>query len=137
MEYANKFLKEDKIVPIVRSGKKVIEKNFPSHKALVEEIYSNLQTLTKEGFESIAIVCKNLQETEKISASIKSRTKLKVIDREDIIYNKGEVALPSYFAKGLEFDAVIVVKSQEDAEEDKMAYVMATRALHELYVYNV
>jgi len=137
MEYANKFLKEDKIVPIVRNGKDVIEKKFSSHEALLEEIYNNLQTLTKEGFESIAIVCKNLQETEKIAASIKSRTKLKVIDREDIIYNKGEVALPSYFAKGLEFDAVIVVKSQEDAEEDKMAYVMATRALHELYVYNV
>jgi DNA helicase-2/ATP-dependent DNA helicase PcrA len=137
MEYANKYLKEDKIIPIVRSGKNVVEKSFSNYEALVDEVYSNLQNLTKEGFESIAIVCKNLKETKKIAALIKGRMKLKIIDREDIIYNKGEVALPSYFAKGLEFDAVIVVKTEEDTEEDKMAYVMATRALHELYVYNI
>lgn len=137
MDYANKYLKEEKIIPIVRSGKEVIEKNFSNYEALVEEIYDNLQNLVKEGFESIAIVCKNLEETERIASLIKDRIKIKIIDREDIIYNKGEVALPSYFAKGLEFDAVIVVNSGENTEEDKMAYVMATRALHELYVYNI
>lgn len=137
MEYANKYLKEDKIVPIVRSGKEVVEKSFSSYETLVEEIHSNLHYLVKEGFESIAVVCRNLAETEKIASLVRGKTKIKVIDREDIIYNKGEVVLPSYFAKGLEFDAVIVVKTEEDALEDKMAYVMATRALHELYVYNI
>ena len=137
MEYANKYLKEDKIIPIVRSGKEVVEKSFSSHEALVEEIHNNLHNLAKEGFESIAIVCRNLEDTKKIASLIKSKTKIKVIDREDIIYNKGEVALPSYFAKGLEFDAVIAINTEEDTEEDKMAYVMATRALHELYIYNI
>ena len=54
------------------------------------------------------------------------------------------MVIPSYFAKGLEFDAVIMVLDEpsgtsgnlesEYKQEDKLRYVMATRALHELHV---
>lgn len=139
MEYANKYLKDDKIVPLVRSGEKVIEKEFKSKEEFVEEVRETIHKLRNEGFESIAIVCKNLEETKKIASSIKEKTGIKVLDREDIIYNKGEIVIPAYFAKGMEFDAVIIVNSEADEElkEDKLKYVMATRALHQLYVYNI
>ncbi len=139
MEYANNYLKDDKIVPLVRSGEKVIEKEFKSKEEFVEEVRETIHKLRNEGLESIAIVCKNLEETKKIASSIKEKTGIKVLDRENIIYNKGEIVIPAYFAKGLEFDAVIIVNSEADEElkEDKLKYVMATRALHQLYVYNI
>lgn len=139
MEYANNYLKDDKIVPLVRNGSEVIEKEFKSKEEFVEEVRETIHKLRNEGFESIAVICKNLEETKKIASSIKEKTGIKVLDREDIIYNKGEIVIPAYFAKGLEFDAAIIVNSETDKElkEDKLKYVMATRALHELYVYNI
>lgn len=139
MEYANNYLKDDKIVPLVRNGQEVIEKEFKSKEEFVEEVRETIHKLRNKGFESIAVICKNLEETKKIASSIKEKTGIKVLDREDIIYNKGEIVIPAYFAKGLEFDAAIIVNSEADKElkEDKLKYVMATRALHELYVYNM
>jgi DNA helicase-2/ATP-dependent DNA helicase PcrA len=80
-----------------------------------------------------------LKKLKKLASLIKEKTSIKILDREDIIYNKGEIVIPAYFAKGLEFDAVIIVNSEADEElkEDKLKYVMATRALHQLYVYNI
>ncbi|WP_231148330.1 HelD family protein [Clostridium botulinum] len=138
MEYANKYLIGDRIVPIVRNGKKVVEKEFNNEKELVQEIDNTIHNLRKEGFDSIAIVCKNLKESKIINSLINKATNVKILDREDIMYNKGEIVIPSYFAKGLEFDAVIMISDDYTQElEDKMMYVMATRALHELYVYKI
>ncbi|KGM96891.1 ATP-dependent DNA helicase [Clostridium novyi A str. 4552] len=138
MKYANKYLSEEKIVPIVRQGKEVVEKEFTSNDELAEEIDKNLHYLRKEGFESIAIICKDIEKTQKIHSILKEKVNVKVLDSEDMIFNKGEIIIPSYFAKGLEFDAVIVINDDNtDLEEDKMMYVMATRALHELYVYKL
>ncbi|MCD3194637.1 AAA family ATPase [Clostridium botulinum C] len=138
MEYANKYLIGDRIVPIVRSGKNVVEKEFNNHKEVVKEIDNTIHNLRKEGFDSIAIVCKNLKQAKVIDSLMNKATNVKILDRENIVYNKGEVIIPSYFAKGLEFDAVIMVTNDyTQGLEDKMMYVMATRALHELYVYKI
>ncbi|MCY6371203.1 HelD family protein [Clostridium ganghwense] len=139
MEYANNYLQDEKIVPLVRSGEKVIEKDFKSKEEFVEEVHETIYKLRNEGLESIAVICKNLEETIKIASLIKENTGIKVLDREDIIYNKGEIVIPAYFAKGLEFDAAIIVNCENEKElkEDKLMYVMATRALHQLYVYNI
>ncbi|ABK61386.1 ATP-dependent DNA helicase [Clostridium novyi NT] len=138
MKYANKYLSEDKIVPIVRQGKEVVEKDFTSNDELVEEVDKTLHALRKEGFESIAVICKDIEKAREVHSILKQKVNLKVLDSEDMIFNKGEIIIPSYFAKGLEFDAVIVINHYDiDLEEDKMMYVMATRALHELYVYNI
>ncbi|KGN03297.1 ATP-dependent DNA helicase [Clostridium novyi A str. 4570] len=138
MKYANKYLSEDKIVPIVRQGKEVVEKDFTSNDELVEEVDKTLHALRKEGFESIAVICKDIEKAREVHSILKQKVNLKVLDSEDMIFNKGEIIIPSYFAKGLEFDAVIVINHDDTTlEEDKMMYVMATRALHELYVYNI
>ena len=138
MKYANKYLSEDKIVPIVRQGKEVVEKDFTSNDELVEEVDKTLHALRKEGFESIAVICKDIEKAREVHLILKQKVNLKVLDSEDMIFNKGEIIIPSYFAKGLEFDAVIVINHDDTTlEEDKMMYVMATRALHELYVYNI
>ncbi|MFL0266724.1 HelD family protein [Candidatus Clostridium radicumherbarum] len=137
MEYANEFIDDNRIVPLVRSGEKVIEKNFNNEDTLVEDIDKALQTLKAKEYENIAVLCRDMEETEKIGKSLKSKDYIKLLDEEDLIYNGGTVVIPSYFAKGLEFDAVILIHGKEKLSDSKLNYVMATRALHELVVYKI
>lgn len=138
MEYANKYLEHQQIIPLVRNGKAVTESKYDNLKELVKGIDSIITTLKEKGYESVAIVCKGKTQLNKLSSALKEIAYIKLLDEEDMIYNGGTVLLPSYFAKGLEFDAVIVIddanKINTNKEDSKIKYVMCTRALHELYV---
>ena len=136
ISYANKYLRIQKTVPIVRNGVEVTEKQIKSDEEFKDEIRNSITALKEKGFESIAIICRNSEETERIGKLIKEVSQGKIINREDIIYSTGVTIIPAYFAKGLEFDAVILIKDKENKEEDKLMYVMATRALHELHVFS-
>ena len=137
MDYANKYLKCNKTIPLVRNGVEVVEKQVDNVNELVDKVINNIIQLKEKNYESIAVVCRDLKQTETLGKLIKTKTHIKVLNREDIIYSSGEVILPCYFAKGLEFDSVILIDSDTtlENEDDKLKYVMATRALHELYVY--
>ncbi|MBU3113787.1 HelD family protein [Clostridium lacusfryxellense] len=148
MEYANKYLHADPIVPIVRNGEVVTEKLISDKDELKKFILEKVEYFKGKTYENIAIICKDIKETEKMFELIHENSNVKIIDKENAVYHSGTVVLPSYFAKGLEFDAVIMVldeptdghKDNSDSleskymQEDKLRYVMATRALHELHV---
>ncbi len=148
MEYANKYLHTDSIIPLVRSGEMVTEELISNKDELKAFVLRKIVELKSRDYENIAIICKDINETEKIFELIKDSAKVKILNRENVAYHKGIVVLPSYFAKGLEFDAVIMVIDKpasmgefrsdslqgEYKQEDKLRYVMATRALHELHV---
>ena len=54
-------------------------------------------------------------------------------------FNKNLVIVPSYLAKGLEFDSVISYTDKNNKytkEEKYLFYVVVTRAQHELIIYN-
>ena len=64
---------------------------------------------------------------------------ISLIEESTTKFNKDLVVVPSYIAKGLEFDAVIVYNNRENSyrkDERNLLYVACTRAQHELYIYN-
>ncbi|MBO3379930.1 AAA family ATPase [Clostridium perfringens] len=134
MEYANKYLDEDRIIPIVRHGKPVEEIEFHNDEELSESIIESLKEFLNEGLESIAIITRDKEELEKVYNLISNKVHLVKFDNEDVLYKGGNVIIPSYFAKGLEFDGVIIVDngSSKDENEDLIKYIMSTRALHRL-----
>ena len=148
MEYANKYLDAEPIVPVVRSGEPVTEILISSRDEFKKFVLDKINDFKKKTYENIAIICKDIKESEDIFGLINGNANIKIIDRENDVYHSGIVVLPSYFAKGLEFDAVIMVIDEPKAhsehktdnghtkymQEDKLRYVMATRALHELQV---
>ena len=148
MEYANKYLHAEPIVPIVRNGEMVMEKLISDKNELKSFMLEKIAELKSKAYENIAIICKDINETEKTFDLINDSANVKLINKENAVYHSGIVVLPSYFAKGLEFDAVIMVLDKpsdigefrgdslqgEYKQEDKLRYVMATRALHELHV---
>lgn len=144
MKYANKYLHSEPIVPIVRNGEVVTEKTISNKDELNSFMIQKIEEFKGKAYENIAIICKDISETEKMFKLIKDSIKVKIINNENAVYHSGIVVIPSYFAKGLEFDAVIMMLEEssgttdnlqsEYRQEDKLRYVMATRALHELHV---
>ena len=136
MEYASKLLDENAIVPFVRKGKFDVEEiEVNNEDDLIDTILESLEEYDDENYDNIAIITKDKEDLKKISPELKKFTKLLAFDREDIIYRGGKVIVPSYYAKGLEFDGAIIVNF-DDNTDDLVKYIMATRALHRLKVIN-
>ncbi len=133
MEYANSFLNENKIVPLVRHGETVMEEEVFDDDELVEVITSILEDYTDDKCENIAIIFNDAAVLNNYAGKIKEKMNIQKIDNEDIIYNGGKVMMPAFLAKGLEFDGVIIVERNNNTDP-LMKYIMCTRALHRLAV---
>lgn len=139
MEYANKFLNENSVVPFVRKGEfDVLETVVPREdkEDLIDVILNLLEDYDEENYENIAVITKDNKELKEISTELKKYTKIVSFDNSNAIYRGGKVIVPSYYAKGLEFDAVIIVDFDENTD-NLIKYIMATRALHRLSVVKV
>lgn len=139
MEYSNKFLDENIIVPFVRKGEfDVMETSIPESEKddIIDTLLNLLEDYEEEKYENIAIITKDMEKVEEISKELKKFTKIIAFTNEDIIYRGGKVIVPSYYAKGLEFDAVILINTKEETD-NLIKYIMATRALHRLSVVNL
>lgn len=132
MEYANKFLKEDRIVPLVRKGEPVLEEEVDSKEECLETLISVIEDYEEEGYENIAVIFKDKSLLEEYAPIIKDRIGIQNLDNEDILYKGGKVLIPAYLAKGLEFDGVIII--DDGNIQPLVEYIMCTRALHRLAV---
>ncbi len=95
---------------------------------------TNLKSISK----SIAIITKNDEEAERIYNMLKDNIDIMLIDGYSHI-KRDLVVVPSYVAKGLEFDSVIVYNDENNAykeNEKYLFYVACTRAQHNLIIYN-
>ena len=136
MEYASKLLDENAIVPFVRKGKYDVEEvEVKDEDDLIDTILETLEEYDDENYDNIAIITKDKNDLKNIAPELKKFTKILAFDREDVIYRGGKVIVPSYYAKGLEFDGVIIVNF-DDNTDDLFKYIMATRALHRLKIIN-
>ena len=82
-----------------------------------------------------------MKECEMIEREIcKLRLDVKLIKGKDSEYNSGISVVPSYLAKGLEFDCVIIsnennVKYTNNSLDIKLLYVTITRAMSKLDIF--
>ena len=94
-----------------------------------------------EDIKSVAIIGKDLAECRKIVNKLgKFITPPKLITNKDSEYDAGVCVLPSYLAKGLEFDYVIIVNADEknyttNPLDIKLLYVAITRAMKKIDIY--
>ena len=110
----------------------------------IEYLINNIKKYQQAGYKSIAIICK----TEKTSEYINNKLKEQGIDiinvsSNDRQYQGGVCTITCGLAKGLEFDATILIgvnSKNYNPEYDidmKLLYVGMTRALHDVSViYN-
>ena len=127
------------VEPIIRHGKDVTMAQLSDDKELYRYTAEQVKHWQKEGLETIAIVCRDEKEAEKIKKKLGKKLSVTGDDLENTEFGSGVMILPVAYTKGLEFDAVLLFdpsreKYPSDDAHVKLLYVAATRALHELAV---
>jgi DNA helicase-2/ATP-dependent DNA helicase PcrA len=127
--------------PVIRHGEEVeiIPKN--GIEDISEDIVRRIKNYKKAGHKTIAVICKTMDECEKLLPMLKIADKnLSIITGNEKEYKSGVVIVPSYLSKGLEFDVVIISNANnqnytENELDIKLLYVAMTRPLHKLCIY--
>jgi len=136
----NEFLRAK---PVIRHGGpvEVIPRNNITD--ISEDIVQRIKQYKKDGHRTIAVICKTMDECEKILPLLKKADKnISIITGNEKEYKSGVVIVPSYLSKGLEFDVVIVSNANnqnytENELDIKLLYVAMTRPLHKLCIYYI
>ena len=137
IEHTNKILGLNLVSAIRRDTH--IPVIFRKEDNLKEQLTNDINTLMKDN-KSIAIITKNDTEATSIY-------KLLVYDFKDLVlirnnsnkFSRKLVVIPSYMAKGLEFDASIIYTDKNNKytyDERYLYYVACTRSQHHLIIYN-
>ena len=134
IDYTNKILGLNHVTAI-RNDKAsdiIFRSNITKNDFLTD--INNLKNTSK----SIAIITKNDSEAEEIYNLLKDDLDIMLIDGFGHI-KRDLVVVPSYVAKGLEFDSVIIYTDEDNKYQEKdkyLFYVACTRAQHNLIIYN-
>lgn len=103
-------------------------------------ITDHLMSIKAENYNSIALICRTLQDCKQLYNKISNNVTVNLINNGDDQIPPGIIIIPSYLTKGLEFDVVAtVIISADDymADEDTLLYTICTRALHRLDIFTV
>jgi DNA helicase-2/ATP-dependent DNA helicase PcrA len=130
----------DLIEPFNRDGEAPTITQMSDEVQLVKAMGDKIGHLVDAGYQSIAVICKTAAESKRVFAQLQQELHtLRLIEKETVTFEKGIVVIPSYLAKGVEFDAVIISNAGEEyygrESERKLFYTACTRAMHELHLF--
>ena len=142
MELANEILAQMNeelplVEPVVRHGN---VPEFILQDALdVETIAKTVEAIKANHHQSIALICKTTKEAQSIVKQLEDKGfPAQLLNEDSAIDQQKLLVVPSHLAKGLEFDAVIIVSFEapyyDNPIDRKLLYVALTRAMHELYL---
>lgn len=135
-EYAERIRGGEGLELFQRHGKEVEEFHGLSMVEMLENIEKQVKSSNAQ-YETAAVITMNESDAYDIYRLLKNRQlPVSYMDRDTSVFKKGMTVTTFYLAKGLEFDQVFAVLGRETNPLYKQAkYISATRALHELYVY--
>ena len=104
-----------------------------------KEIYKLAAKAFEDGHKSVAIITKTIAGAKEIiSGNPGFEDRFTLIEDEDTMLGSKINVLPSYYAKGLEFDCVVVPDADhivyDDDKSGRVLYTVCSRALHRLIV---
>ncbi len=129
--------------PVIRHGEKPQLVKCNSLGEIIQFVKTQVKELNQQGLKSIALICKTLDECKKVKKHLSKDKSLEaeMLTGKEDNYQGGVVILPSYLAKGLEFDAVFITGAESEYTQNeldiKLLYVAMTRAHHKLYILQV
>ncbi|MFC7370290.1 RNA polymerase recycling motor HelD [Fictibacillus iocasae] len=140
VEFTKHLLKDGEgIIPFNRDGTLPCVTRVYSKDQLHEDIIGKAGVYERNGYQNIAIICKTVSESQQVYEELKGKLRVKLMADEEVAYEKGIVVIPSYLAKGIEFDAVILydasIQSYGAESDRKLFYTVCTRAMHDLQLY--
>ncbi|WP_018664893.1 RNA polymerase recycling motor HelD [Heyndrickxia acidiproducens] len=101
----------------------------------ITKIVDYAKKLSKES-HTVAIIGKSRKQCAQSYEKLHAQLELTFIEKEYSELPEGIILIPSYLAKGLEFDSVIVLDASADTYHDDsertLLYTVGTRAMHHL-----
>ena len=137
-EYASKITGLQGVEYLKRHGKPVEEISVASEREALQDVRKQV-TVGNDKFETAAILTMTEAQAKDAYKYLKQHRKdVFYIDRDSSEFRKGITITTYYLAKGLEFDQVFILGCEKgNPFYSQFKYISATRALHELYVYDV
>ena len=130
-EFAMRYLPGADYELFDRAGKEPVFHEAADPAETAAEIVRDLP----ETFRSVGVILKTAREAGRFGAALKRFLPDCVAVTAPTEPLRGRVVcLPAALAKGLEFDAVILPDFREAEKNARVAYLMTTRALHELHL---
>ncbi|SDM46406.1 DNA helicase-2 / ATP-dependent DNA helicase PcrA [Fictibacillus solisalsi] len=141
VEFTRELLDEpDKVVPFNRDGEKPVLKQFFAPEDHARSVADTIKQLQNEKVKTIAVICKTEQECKEAFEALKDQVEVELMLKESSSFKQGTLIIPSYLAKGIEFDAVLVFDASNEVygkeSERKLFYTVCTRAMHELHLFS-
>ena len=106
----------------------------------VQQVINQLKENDQHNYTT-AIIAKTLEDAEHLHDLLKANDVASTLIRsENQRLAAGTIVLPSFLAKGLEFDAVIMwdaSKDKFDEDEQQLVYTIASRAMHKLTITSI
>ncbi|MBN3524149.1 RNA polymerase recycling motor HelD [Paenibacillus apiarius] len=141
VEFTRRLLgTEEAIEPFNREGSIPTVTKVADTGELTAKIANRIRALQEDGHRTIAVICKTAEESRQAYEQLQDITPLRLIGKETASFESGTLVIPSYLAKGVEFDAVIIYNGSHaqygEEDERKLFYTACTRAMHELHIYS-
>ena len=127
--------------PVIDRKDSIHIEKIQNEDEIIKTCIERMDVYIMQGFKSIAIIGKDMNECKIIKKKIDKYNKnIKLIQSKDSEYNAGISIVPSYLAKGLEFDSVILFNVNDENYKNtvldiKLLYVAITRAMSKLDVF--
>ncbi|WP_205668632.1 RNA polymerase recycling motor HelD [Ammoniphilus sp. CFH 90114] len=135
------LLNGEGIEPFNREGLPPTCTQVATREELVQRLFEQIQLLQRAGYRTIAVIGKTTVECREVYDRLNEKVQLQLIDKEMSSFQTGIVVIPSYLAKGVEFDAVLIYNASKEVYNDegerKLFYTACTRAMHELHLFSV
>lgn len=128
MDFAKRFIDSDDIEPVQRHGKEVEVLDYER-----EILAQKIVDFKNSEYKSCGIICQNWQEAAKIEAAFPNEELIR-FEKDTKRIAEGVILTTTQFAKGLEFDQVILpdIRSSQLSQKSTLLYTSCSRALHEL-----
>lgn len=136
MDFASRIMKPEAL-PFGRHGDTPRVIVSGSLGEVCKSAADSINDAKENGCRSVAVICRTSYDCRRIHDDLSEHLPVTLVASGDVDMPKGIAVIPSYLAKGLEFDAVIALMlSKEDYlhDERQLLYTVCTRALHRLYV---
>lgn len=133
------LLDGESVTAFERKGEKPQLTSAVDEAILVEDVAKCLQKNTADKLTT-AIIGKSLAECAQLTEALKQKgIQTTLIKTENQRLANGTIVVPSYLAKGLEFDAVIMWQANaanyNDDSERQLVYTICSRAMHRLDIF--
>ncbi|NQX70913.1 UvrD-helicase domain-containing protein [Paenibacillus alba] len=133
----------DAIEPFTRAGAKPLVIQASDRGSLHSLLAAEIARLLGEGYASIAVIAKTASESRLAHEALEPQLQapLGLVTKHSPTFESGVLVIPSYLAKGVEFDAVLIYDGshhQYGHENDrKLFYTACTRTMHELSIFSL